>query len=124
MEIPLKKEVYEIIAAAIEVHKTLGSGFQEAVYQEAFEIELSLRNIPFDSQPLIKIQYKGTQLKKEYVPDLIIYEGIIAELKALDKLTTKEESQLINYLRATNKKVGLLINFGTPGRLDWKRMVG
>ena len=124
MEIPLKKEVYDIIAAAIEVHRTLGSGFQEAVYQEAFEIELSLRNISFKSQPLINISYKGTQLKKEYIPDLVIQEEIIAELKALDKLTTKEESQLINYLRATGHKVGLLINFGSQGRLDWKRMVG
>lgn len=123
MELIFKQEVYDIISAAIEVHKELGSGFHEAVYQEAFESELSIRNIPFESQKPVSISYKGKPLNKEYIPDLLVFGEIITELKTLSQLTPKEDAQLINYLKATNKKVGLLINFGSDGRLDWKRLV-
>ena len=117
------KEVYEIIGAAIEVHKTLGHGFLEAIYQEALEYELSDRKIPFGSQIELKVKYKDRYLQKTYIADIIAYDKIIIELKALTNLSGKEEAQLINYLKATGFKVGLLINFGSPNKLEWKRFV-
>ncbi len=119
----LKEEVYAIVGAAIEAHRELGPGFLEPVYQEAMEIELQSRNIPFESQKRLVISYKGHQLQKEDAPDLVCYGQIIVELKALDRLSGKEEAQLLNYLTATGLRVGLLINFGSAGRLEWKRFV-
>jgi GxxExxY protein len=123
VELILKDEVFAIIGAAIEVHRVLGSGFLEPVYQEAMEIESASRILPFEPQKIIRIDYKGRLLKKEYIADLIYYNQIIVELKALDKLTGKEESQILNYLKATRMKVGLLINFGSSPKLEWKRFV-
>jgi GxxExxY protein len=122
-ELLYKTEVFEIIGAAIEVHQELGHGFLEAVYREAVQIELTQRNIPFEAQRSLRIRYKDQMLKKEYVADFICYGKIIAELKALDELTGKEESQLLNYLKATGLRVGLLINFGSFGKLEWKRYI-
>jgi len=87
-----KEEVFRIIGAAIDVHSELGSGFLEAVYQEAFEIELTNHKIPFESQKSLSILCKDVKLKKEYVPDVICFDKIIVEIKALDKLTGKEEA--------------------------------
>jgi GxxExxY protein len=122
-ELLLKDEVFAIIGAAIEVHRELGPGFLEAVYQEALEIELQDRAIPFEPQKPLPVFYKKRRLKKEYVADVIGYEQVIVELKALDRLTHKEESQILNYLKATGLRVGLLINFGSEGRLEWQRRV-
>jgi GxxExxY protein len=122
-ELLLKEEVYSIVGAAMEVHTALGSGFLEPVYQEAMEIESTSRNLPFVSQKVLTIHYKDHILKKEYVPDLIYFDQIIVELKALDCLSGKEESQLLNYLKATGMKVGELINFGSHPKLEWKRLV-
>jgi GxxExxY protein len=119
----MKDEVYAIVGAAMEVHSELGAGFLEAVYQEAMEIELHARSVPFVSQPALVITYKGQRLNKEYVADLLCYGSIVVELKALDKLTSREEAQLINELKATGFRVGLLINFGNPSKLERKRMV-
>ncbi len=118
-----KEEVFRIVGAAIEVHSTLGGGFLEAVYQEAIEIELRERKIPFESQRKIGIKYKEIMLQKEYVADVVCFDKIIVELKALDRITQKEESQIINYLKATGFLVGLVINFGSHGKLEWKRFV-
>lgn len=121
-ELILKDEVYAIVSAAMEVSNILGAGFLEAVYQEALELELGLRGVPFMSQLPVQINYKGHVLSKEYVPDLICFDQVIVELKALKQLTSLEEAQLLNYLKATGKTVGVLLNFGTP-KLEWKRMV-
>ncbi|MFC1815638.1 GxxExxY protein [Thermodesulfobacteriota bacterium] len=121
-ELIYKDEVYEIIGAAMDVHKELGCGFLEAVYQEAFEMELRARKVPFESEKRLEIFYKGKRLEKEYVADVISYDKVIVELKALDRLTSKEESQVLNYLKASRLKVGVLINFGAPS-LEWKRFV-
>jgi len=123
MELLYKEEVFNVVGAAIEVHRELGSGFLEAVYQEALEIELASRNIPFESQKHIHISYKGGQLQKEYVADLVVFEKIIVELKALEQLSGSEESQILNYLKATGFRVGVLINFGADGKLEWKRFI-
>lgn len=122
-ELILKDEVYSIVGCAIEVHKELGFGFLEAVYQEAIELELTQRKIPFDAQMPLAILYKGQRLRKEYNADLICYGRIIVELKALERLSGREEAQLLNYLKATGYRVGLLINFGNSPKLEWKRFV-
>lgn len=117
-----KDEVYAIIGAAIEVHKVLGCGFLEPVYQEALEIELSMRKIPFIAQKQLTIDYKGQKLNKVYVADFISQDKIIIEIKAMNHLSSLEESQLLNYLKASSFEVGLLINFGSES-LQWKRMI-
>jgi GxxExxY protein len=122
-ELLLKEEVFAIIGAAIEVHRELGPGFLEAVYQEAMEIELADRGIPFFSQQPLIIHFKNRILKKRYEPDLLCYGQVIAELKALDHLSGSDEAQLLNYLKATGLRVGLLVNFGSVGRLEWKRYI-
>ena len=118
-----KNEVYTIIGAAMEVYNVLGPGFLESVYQEALEIELSTRGISFESQQELNIRYKEYQLKQQYKPDFVIYEKIIVEIKALNHLTSHDQSQLLNYLKATGLAVGVLINFGAEKELEWKRMI-
>lgn len=122
VELLLKKEVYNIIGAAMEVHKELGNGYLEAVYQEALWLEMDKANIPFIDQKEMTINYKGKQLCKKYIADFICYNSVIVEIKALNMLTTEHESQLLNYLKTTGIKVGVLINFGAKS-LEYKRMV-
>ncbi len=117
-----KDEVYAIIGAAMEVHKQLGWGFLEAIYQEALEYELNLRKVPFEASKLLRIQYKGSILNKGYVADLVAYGKIIVELKAIETLTESDEAQILNYLKATGMELGLLINFG-GSKLEWKRRI-
>ena len=116
------ERTYKIIGAAIEVHKELGCGFLEAVYQEALGREFASQGVPFKSQPVVQIFYKGNPLNKTYQPDFICYGEITVEIKAVSSLTGLEEAQLINYLKATKLKVGLLINFGNKS-LEHKRLV-
>jgi GxxExxY protein len=116
-------EVYAIVGSAMEVHNELGAGFAEAVYQEAMELELTSRGIPFERQKKLRIKYKDQLLEKEYLADLVCYGQIIVEIKAQRDLRPREESQCINYLKVTGLRVGLLINFGDPGRLEWQRLV-
>ena len=122
-ELLFKEEVYAIIGAAIEVHKELRPGFLEAVYHEAMEIELTSRNIPFESYKKLLIRFKEFQLKKEYEADFVCYDKIIVEIKALDVVAGKEEAQLLHYLKTTGFRIGLLINFGSVGALEWKRYI-
>ena len=116
------ERTYKIIGAAMEVHKELGCGFLEAVYQEALDREFGNKKIPFKAQPVVEINYKGVPLDKTYQPDFVCYEEIIVEIKALSSISGTEEAQLINYLKATGLKVGLLINFGSKS-LEYKRLV-
>lgn len=122
-ELLLKEEVFAVVGAATAVHKELGPGFLEAVYHEALEIEETERNIPFVSNKKLRIAYKGRTLAKEYEADQICFDQIIVELKAIDRLTSREDAQLLNYLKASGLRVGLLINFGSVGKLEWKRFV-
>lgn len=117
-----KNESYEIIGACMEVHKNLGCGFLEAVYQEALAIELNRREIPFEQEKRLKINYKNTILQKEYIADFICYNKIIIEVKALNKLLPEHLAQTMNYLKVTNYKLGLLVNFGTTS-LQYKRVL-
>ena len=111
------------MGAAFEVYNQQGYGLGEELYQESLEIELELRAIPFVSKQEVQAFYKGRSLKKRYVPDLVVFGEIIAELKAVSKLLPEHEAQLINYLRLTRKRVGYLINFGHKGELQWKRFI-
>ena len=122
-ELVLREEVYAIVGAAIEVHRELGAGFLEAVYQEALERELALRGVAFEAQRELVIHYRGQPLSKIYVCDLLCFDKVLVELKAMDRLTGREEAQLINYLKAAGLPVGLLINFGAHGKLEWRRLV-
>jgi len=115
-------QTYNIIGAAMEVHKQLGNGFLEQVYQEALAKEFALRNIPFEKEVPLTIYYKDEPLECHYRTDFACYENIIVELKAIDNISRNEESQIIHYLKVTGFQRGLLINFGTSG-IQFKRFV-
>jgi len=117
-----KDESFEIVGAAMEVHHALGQGFIESVYQEALEIELKDRNVPFKSQSPIEIYYKNRKLTKKFIADFFCYDDIIVEIKAVSYILPEHEAQIINYLRATNVQLGLLINFGSKS-LTFKRFL-
>lgn len=123
MELLLKDEVYALVGAAMRVYNELGPGFLEAVYQEAFEIECADANIPFKPQEEIQIGYKGRMLKKRYIADGLGFGEVVVEFKVCDEFSNIELAQLINYLKATGKRVGLLISFGNAQELKWKRVV-
>ena len=114
------KETYKIIGAAMEVHRTLGTGFLESVYQEALEVELTKRKIPFIPQHKIQIKYKDVLLNQYYIADLFCYDKIIVELKAVSAILPEHEAQIINYIHATGMKLGMLLNFGEES-LYYKR---
>ena len=115
-------QTYAIIGAAMEVHRELGHAFLEAVYQEALAIEMSNRNIPFEREVAVPVEYKGQRLQCGYRADFICFEEIVVELKAINQLTGADEAQLINELKATGLHRGLLLNFGAPS-LEYKRLV-
>jgi GxxExxY protein len=119
----LQQEGYDLIGAAMEVYNEMGHGFLEEVYQESLEVELSTRNQPFESQASIPLRYKNRPLTKTYRPDLLVHGEIIVELKALKKLTESEYAQILNYPKASGKRVGYLVNFGNPQELEWKRFI-
>ena len=116
------ERTYRIIGAAMEVHRELGCGFLEGVYQEALGREFADQSIPHRQQPSIQIFYKRRQLEKTYQPDFVCFGEIIVEIKALSALSGTEESQIINYLKAAQLSVGLLLNFGAKS-LEHKRFV-
>ncbi len=122
-ELVLKQEVFDIVGAAMDVYNELGSGFLESIYQEAMELELASRAIPFARQVPLRVRYKTQVLSKAFVADLICFGSVLIELKAISQTTKADEAQILNYLKATGLKVGLLINFGDPGRLEWHRFV-
>ena len=122
-ELIYKEEAYAIVGAAMEVYNQLGNGFLEAVYQEALAIEFRLRGIPFQEQVPLTICYKGQPLRQYYVADYVAYDKIIVEIKAIQQLSSNEQAQIMNYLKATSLELGLLISFGFPGKLQYKRVV-
>ena len=122
-KIMFKDESYAIQGAVFEVYREMGAGFLEAVYQECLEKELRLRNIPFTSQAEIKLSYKGEPLVQTYKPDLICYGKIIVELKAVKEIASEHKAQVLNYLKATGIKLGLLVNFGSYPQTTVTRLV-
>ena len=122
MNLIYKQECYDIVAACMEVHKELGAGFLEPVYQEALENEFALQSIPFERELPLDIKYKRLILNKKYIADFVCYNKIIVELKALNNLAGEHEAQVINYLKTTGFSLGLLVNFGAKS-LFYKRLV-
>lgn len=122
MSLLYKDESYKIIGAAMEVHKELGKGFLESVYQEAIAIEMTALQIPFNKEVPLSIKYKNNHLSKYFIADFVCYEKIILELKSIPDLSSEHSSQVFNYLRATGMKLGILINFGAKS-LQYKRIV-
>lgn len=120
-EIIFKDLSYAVVGAAMEVHRTLGPGFLEAVYEEALAHELGLRGIPFQEQVRLPVHYKG-HMVGDYVADLVIGDKIIVELKAVSRLTGAHEAQAHNYLAATGLRLAILLNF-VEASLRQKRIV-
>lgn len=118
-----KDEVYKIVGACLDVYNTLGFGYLEAVYQEALALELGMRNIPFEQEKGIGICYKGQVLAKKYYADFFCFNKVIVETKAVLNLAPEYVAQTLNYLKATDVRVAVLVNFGHPQRLQWKRLV-
>lgn len=116
-------ETYAVIGAAMMVHRTLGRGFLELVYQEALALELGLRSIPYAREIEIPIHYRGSPLAVRYRADFICFRDVLVELKASDRLTAVYDAQVINYLVATKLGRGLLLNFGATS-LQYRRFVG
>ncbi len=116
------QRTYTVIGAAMEVHRQLGCGFLENVYQAALGIELAERGIPFKCQTALPVFYKGRRLECDYKADFVCYESVIVELKAVSAVAPVHEAQVIHYLKATGMEVGLLINFGASS-LQYKRLV-
>jgi len=119
---PKDPQTYAVIGAAMEVHTQLGYGFLEGVYQEALAIEFALRSIPFVRETDIPVSYKGELLACRYRADFVCFGEVIIEVKALKALSSVEEAQVLNYLKATGYQRALLINFGAPS-LQTKRLV-
>ena len=118
-QVVLADEVFRIQGAVFEVNKTLGSGFLEAVYHECLALEFEARGIPFRSKPALPVIYKNRALRQRYEPDFVCFDQIIVELKAVSHLATEHRAQVVNYLKATGLRLGLLVNFGcAPARID------
>ncbi|NBC08999.1 MAG: GxxExxY protein [Bacteroidetes bacterium] len=121
-ELLYRNEVYDIVNCAIEVHRELGPGFLEAVYQEALEIEFGLQNLPFEREKWLSIYFKGHKLSKRYRADFFCFDKIIVEIKAVSSVPKDTTAQILNYLKGTKCRVGVLLNFGQP-KLEFKRYI-
>ena len=116
-------EGYRLMGAAFEVYNQLGYGMAEEIYQQSLEIELSLHGIPYQSKRELEVFYKDHLLDTHYRPDLVVYDAIVVELKAISELVADHEAQLFNYMRIARQQVGYLLNFGKKGELQWKRFI-
>lgn len=121
-KILFKDECYQIQGAIFDVYREMGCGFLEAVYQECMERELARREIPFASQPELILHYKGELLRQIYKPDFICFEKVVLELKAVKEVAPEHKAQVMNYLKASRMKLGLLINFGTYPQVSITRL--
>jgi len=121
-DILYKEESYKIIGACMKVHKLLGPGFLESVYAEALEREFKQQSVPFEREKKLHVFYEGKQLNKFFRADFVCYNNIIIELKAKTFMVDADNQQTLNNVKATNSKLGLLINFGMPS-LFYKRFV-
>lgn len=117
------EECYRIVGACFEVYKDKGSGFLEGVFQECLELELGFQGIPYRPRALLPLAYKGHPLKQRYIADLLCYDRVVVELKAVGSLVDEHRSQILNYLNATGYRLGLLVNFGHYPKLEWERIV-
>ena len=117
----LGEEVRQIVGCAFEVLNTLGCGLLEKPYENALCVEFKLRGIPFTQQPRYNVIYKGIKVG-DFIPDLIVFQSIVVDTKTIDRITDIERGQILNYLKITGCRVGLILNFKHP-RLEWERLV-
>jgi GxxExxY protein len=122
-EILYKEESFKIMGACFEVYNDKGPGFLEAVYQECLSIEFELRNVPVLPQAELRLTYKGRELTKMYQPDFLCFDTIILEIKACSSISDEHRAQVHNYLKATNRRLGILVNFGSRAKLQYERIV-
>ena len=122
-DILYKEESYRIIGACFEVYKDKGNGFLEAVYQECLALEFAAQGIPFVEHPILRLAYKGRELQQSYLPDFLCFDQIIVEIKAVKQLADEHRAQVINYLKSTDKQLGLLVNFGHYPKVEHERFV-
>jgi GxxExxY protein len=115
-------EVFRIQGAVFEVNRQMGAGFLEAVYQDCLALEMAERGIPFVAKPILRLKYKGVDIVPTYSPDFICFDRIIVELKALGGLATEHRAQVLNYLKATGLRLGLLVNFGCAPKARIERL--
>jgi GxxExxY protein len=120
-ELIFKEEVFDVVGCAMEVLNELGHGLLEKPYENALVVELGLKNISMQQQSRHKLMYKGVQVG-EYVPDLITHEKLVVDTKVIERVTNHELGQMMNYLKITGLKVGLILNF-KRSKLEWKRIV-
>ena len=120
-ELLAKEEVFEIVGCAIEVLNTLGHGSVERPYENALAIEFGLRNVPFRQQPSFNILYKEHQVGL-FIPDLIAFNTVVVDTKVIDRITDHERGLMLNYLRITALRVGVILNF-KRAKLEWDRIV-
>jgi GxxExxY protein len=123
MELLYRDESYAVIGACFEVYREKGNGFVEPVYQECLELEFGFQKLPFSSQSTLRLSYKGVELKQRYIPDFLCHEKIIVELKAVKELTDEHRAQVLNYLKASGLRLGLLVNFGHYPKLEFERII-
>src|SRR5437660_9781659 len=116
-----KEEVFQIVGSAIEVLNTLGHGIVEKPYENALAVEFRLRGIPFRQQPSFDVVYKGHQVGL-FIPDLIAFDAVVVDTKVIDEITNHERGLMLNYLRITNLRVGVILNF-KHAKLEWERIV-
>ncbi len=117
----LKDEVYQLVGCALEIVNTLGHGLHEKPYENSMVVEFDVRNIPYVQQPKYPVIYKTVQVA-EYIPDLVAFDAIIVDTKVIPKITDHERGQMLNYLRITGLRVGLILNFH-HAKLEWERIV-
>lgn len=116
-----KREVFQIVGCAIEVLNTLGHGLLEKPYENALVVEFRLQNIPFRQQPFFDVLYKGSKVGL-FVPDLIVLDAIVVDTKVVERITDHERGLMLNYLRITKLRVGLILNFKNA-KLEWERII-
>jgi GxxExxY protein len=121
VELILKDEVYRIVGCALAVLNELGHGLNEKPYENALTVEFRLRGIPFVQQPRFEVRYKGVNVG-EYIPDLIAFDAVVVDPKVIDAITDHERGQMLNYLKVTGRRVGVILNF-KRAKLEWERIV-
>lgn len=117
------EECYRIVGACFEVYREKGSGFLEAVFHECLKLEFGMQDIPFETQKVVSLAYKGRPLAQVYVADFVCFGKILVEIKAVSALADEHRAQVLNYLSATGYRLGLLVNFGHHPKLEWERII-
>jgi GxxExxY protein len=121
-ELLYKEEIFQLVGLCMEIHRELGKGHDEVIYKDAFVVELSRAGIPFSRERNYAVMYKGVILPHHYYADFVVWDNILFEAKAMEKLTDSHIKQVLNYLAASRLRIGLLVNFGGDA-LEWKRVI-